>query len=224
MVMLPEGYCIDSTEVTRAQYETWVATNPSTGGQIPECTWNTSFAPDATCMSEAYVCQGAECANHPQVCVDWCDAYAYCHAVGKRMCGKIGGGPNGYSDSVNADLSQWYNSCTSHGVNSFVYGKSFDRTACNGLDYPGTSLMTVAVGTLSTCQSTVSGYSGVYDLIGNVDEWEDSCDGTTGETDHCRRRGGCFETSMPSLTCGEGSPAPRNLSQEATGLRCCSPP
>jgi sulfatase modifying factor 1 len=222
MVMLPEGYCIDSTEVTRAQYQAWLDANPSTDGQISDCTWNTTFAPDATCMSDEYVCQGSGCENHPQVCVDWCDAYAYCQAVGKRLCGKIGSGSNGYSDSGNADLSQWYNACTSQGVNAFVYGNSFDRTACNGLDYPGTSLMTVTVGTLSTCQSSVPGYSGVYDLIGNVAEWEDSCDGTTGETDQCRTRGASFGASMIFLTCAYNSPAPRNGSGEAAGIRCCS--
>jgi hypothetical protein len=33
---------------------------------------------------------------------------------------------------------------------------------------------TVETGSLSTCQPSVSGYAGVYDLSGNVWEWEDS--------------------------------------------------
>jgi formylglycine-generating enzyme required for sulfatase activity len=223
MVILPEGYCIDSTEVTRAQYEAWLATSPSTSGQIPECTWNTSFAPDATCMGDEYVCQGSGCANHPQVCVDWCDAYAYCHAVGKRMCGKIGGGANGYNDSADASMSQWFNACSSHGANYFPYGESFNSTACNGLDNMELlNQTTVAVGSLPGCQSGVAGYSGVYDLTGNVDEWEDSCDGTTGETDSCRMRGCSHGCTMIFLRCASNTGNARNGFSAFAGLRCCS--
>jgi sulfatase modifying factor 1 len=48
MVRLPEGYCIDGTEVTRAQYQEWLNTSPSTAGQISDCAWNTTFIPDET--------------------------------------------------------------------------------------------------------------------------------------------------------------------------------
>ena len=45
MVKLPNGECIDSTEVTRLQYKLWLDTIPSTGGQLPECEWNSTFLP-----------------------------------------------------------------------------------------------------------------------------------------------------------------------------------
>jgi hypothetical protein len=54
-----------------------------------------------------------------QVCVDWCDAHAYCKPVGKRLCGKIGGGPNLYADYASASSSEWYRACSSGG--SFTY-------------------------------------------------------------------------------------------------------
>jgi formylglycine-generating enzyme len=222
MVRLPEGYCIDSTEVTRAQYQAWLDTNPSTAGQISDCTRNGGFVPDVTCMLSTFVCQSG-CDNHPQVCVDWCDAYAYCQAVGKRLCGKIGGGPNGYNDYANASLSQWYNACGSDGVNNaFPYGSTYQPDYCNGFDFAVSGsayyMAAVPVGSMPSCQSSVSGYQGVYDLSGNVMEWEDSCDGS-----YCHLRGGSFNT-IPAgyLACGILQPGESLGADGYVGFRCCS--
>jgi formylglycine-generating enzyme len=222
MIPVLEGYCIDSTEVTRAQYAAWLNGNPPTAGQIANCAWNTTFAPDVSCTRSA--CQTG-CDQHPQVCVDWCDAYAYCQAVGKRLCGKIGGGSNGYSDHANASLSQWYNACTSHDptVNIYPYGTHDDAQACNGWAYSGGDYMTVAVGTLPNCQSRVAGYSGVYDLSGNVEEWEDSCTGD-GVERRCRVRGGAFHELDMYLTCDADFAYACNTGTSRLGIRCCSSP
>jgi formylglycine-generating enzyme required for sulfatase activity len=223
MVMLPEGYCIDSTEVSRGQYQAWLDTNPSTDGQISDCTWNTTFVPDGSCMSQPDVCQGAEgteCDNHPQVCVDWCDAYAYCVGVGKRLCGRIGGGPNGLDHYATATLSQWYNVCVSGGANNtYPYGNTYQSSYCNGAEHGvGT---TVPVGSMIACQSSALSYSGVYDLSGNVQEWEDSCDGA-GEFALCNLRGGSVHHSDYDLTCAIGVAISRNYAGHYTGFRCCS--
>jgi sulfatase modifying factor 1 len=167
------------------------------------------------------------CDNHPQVCVDWCDAYAYCQAVGKRLCGKIGGGPNGYDDLANASLSQWYNACTSHGANLYPYGNIFDGQACNGFYYTGGDLITIPVGSLGSCQATVLGYQGVFDLSGNVREWEDSCDGA-GQLANCRIRGGSYASSNgdgSDMSCSGYGYEYSNFDYATTsvGFRCCSP-
>jgi formylglycine-generating enzyme required for sulfatase activity len=221
MVRLPQGYCIDSTEVTRGQYEAWLNTNPSTAGQISDCTWNTTFAPDAMCMREPSVCQTA-CDNHPQACVDWCDAYAYCRAVGKRLCGKTGGDANGYSDYANPSLSQWYNACASNSANNgYPYGNTYQADYCNGWDHGAHT--TVPVGSMTTCQSSVPGYQGVFDLSGNLWEFEDSCDGS-GQLGTCHHRGGSFY-EITHLTCGDVEYSySRNTWSTATGFRCCSSP
>jgi formylglycine-generating enzyme required for sulfatase activity len=219
MVMLPEGYCIDSTEVTRAQYQAWLDTNPPLpDSSDPDCGWNMTFAPDTACMSSTTVCH-TDCDQHPQVCVDWCDAYAFCRGVGERLCGRIRGGSNEYTAYADASSSQWYNACVSDGVsNTFPYGNSYQPGYCNGGDHG--VLTTVPVGSMTTCQSSVPDYEGVYDLLGNVAEWEDSCDGF-GKSATCRTRGGCYAL-LGSVTCDDGISGFRYGSYAIFGFRCCS--
>ena len=69
------------------------------------------------------------------VCVDWCDARAYCAGVRKRLCGKIGRGTNATTDYANAATSEWYRACSSSGVNAYPYGNTRDASACNGYDH-----------------------------------------------------------------------------------------
>ncbi len=162
------------------------------------------------------------------VCVDWCDAYAYCKGVGKRMCGKIGGGANGYSPEYanDASKSQWYNACSSGGVNQYPYGDSYVGSSCNGGGFEDPHVGTMAVGSMTGCQSSVSGYEGVYDLSGNVYEWEDSCSGNTGPTDRCRLRGGSNMSPSDSLDCGDPDVTYHtrdNVVYDSFGFRCCAP-
>ena len=223
MVALPAGYCIDSTEVTQGQYQAWLnaPTPPSTSNQASECSWNTSFVPDTDCMNSQYVCHGGSCDSSPQVCVDWCDAYAYCAGVGKRLCGKIGGGSVAPSDANKSTQSQWYAACTSDGWYSstaYVYGETYQANYCNN----GTG--TVAkVGTMPECQSAIAGYSGVYDLSGNVDEWDDCCGGTSQHSDYCRVRGGSFNGLGEYGECGFDMVTTRDATENDLGFRCCFP-
>jgi formylglycine-generating enzyme required for sulfatase activity len=202
--------------------------------QPPFCSWNSSFAPAATCMATAGVCQ-TNCGNQPQVCVDWCDAYAYCAGVGKRLCGKIGGGANAYTDAANAQTSQWFDACSSGGQNRWPDGNSYDRSGICNDSYGNSGASngtTVPVATYASCVSSVSGYAGVYDLSGNVWEWEDSCDATVGQNDNCHIRGetwvNCFGAGVCDYpynqdACYYGAAVTRQWADVYTGFRCCGP-
>ncbi len=229
LVPMPGGYSIDTTEVTRSQYEMWLATAPATSGQPSYCSWNMDYAPEAVCMAYEHVCHGADCGKHPQVCVDWCDAYAYCAASGKRLCGRIGGGPNLSIDHANATRSQWYAACSAGGQYYFPYGDSYEAQTCNGYDNTTTgcgtgACVTTEVGSLVGCQSTTAGYKGVYDLSGNVSEWEDSCTPNAGPADSCHIRGGSLVVGAGNLRCNAGNTNSRDYQHWSLGLRCCSLP
>jgi formylglycine-generating enzyme len=207
---------IDATEVTFGQYSAWLAINPALPSSADaDCGWKATgtYAPDPRCVQQY--------PGNPINCVDWCDAYYYCQTVGKRLCGKIGGGPNAFGDYASASLSQWYNACTSGGVNQYSDGGNAN---CNGQDYwtqlhSGTPQVS-GVGTFRGCTSSVAGYTGVYDLSGNVWEWEDSCDGN-GQSSSCRHRGGAFNVAGAALRCDYNESMPR--SSTGSGFRCCSP-
>lgn len=82
---------------------------------------------------------------------------------------------------------------------------------------------TVAVGELKGCQSSEAGYDGLFDLSGNVVEWEDSCDGTTGGNDMCGFRGGDFAAPSMYLTCASNWGSYRHYATRKIGFRCCGP-
>ena len=215
-VSSPSGaYCIDSTEVTNAQYATFLATNLATSGQPAYCAWNTSYTPSSgwpVAMDQG---------RSPVAFVDWCDAYAYCRWAGKRLCGKIGGGPNAPADAANPEKSQWFNACTAGGTKAFPYGGAYSATACNGSESGRTA--PVAVGSLVGCQG---GVTGAYDMSGNVWEWEDSCSGTTGENDICEARGGSYISLAQALRCDHDQNFYRNATMvngPYLGFRCCAP-
>jgi formylglycine-generating enzyme required for sulfatase activity len=225
LVAVPPGLSIDATEVTRAQYTAWLDTLPSTAQQTPACAGNTDYQPGATCMALASVCKGSECGNHPQVCIDLCDAVAYCAAVGKHLCGGIGGSVLGSSQAMNdAKQSEWFNVCSSGGVNDYTHGSSYSgylaTAPCN--DYFAGKTTTVPVGSMIRCQSPDPGYAGVFDMTGNVWEWEDNCAMSLGGTESCHPRGYPFGQGAAAPMCRQSTSVVRSAQSATIGFRCCN--
>lgn len=218
-------FCVDSTEVTNAQYAAFLASKGSdTSGQSAECAWNTEYTPRTTegmgCKPSTFDPGGKP--DHPVRCADWCDAHAYCKWAGKRLCGGLAGGP-----AIDT-LQQWYVACSKSGAYEYGCAGNLCNVAveCVTNDYdgvPGYLALTdepKAVASAFTCEG---GYSGLYDMNGNLWEWEDSCTGTSGAADACSVRGGSFADTATKCLSGYNDARDGSNIGARIGFRCCSP-
>ncbi|MBX3198231.1 MAG: SUMF1/EgtB/PvdO family nonheme iron enzyme [Labilithrix sp.] len=218
-------FCIDTTEVSNADYDAFLAAEVAPTAQPPECAWNTSFERERPDDGGAPA--------EPAVGVDWCDARAYCAWAGKYLCGKVEGGkktgpvtPEGLSDYKS---HQWMLACSAEARLRYPYGGLYDPARCNLVDFDAGRAL--PVGTAPGC---VGGYEGIHDLVGNVWEWFDGpcvadgsleVDGGDGgpASDSCLLKGGSFLDNGAAYDCRlEAANIRRDLRQYNVGFRCCS--
>lgn len=218
MSLVEQGFCIDNTEVTKAQYDEFLAAAlpVDTSGR---CSFNTSYeildyVRNAT-IDPAQAVAG----------IDWCDARDFCAWAGKRLCGRIGGGALAYAEHASTQ-AQWYSACSRGGTQAFVYGDTARVGWCHldNLDSdPGNQ---APVATYPQC---VLAGTNVYDLLGNVQEWTDACE-TTGPTsgeDLCKVVGGPWYFEASYVRCDFADPSGgngirRDAASKHTGFRCCA--
>jgi formylglycine-generating enzyme required for sulfatase activity len=209
-------FCIDSTEITVRQYSEYLlAVGGTPGTQPAACAWNTSPAPQNFPPTGSI--------DQALNGVNWCQAYLYCAWAGKRLCGNPNGGPADPGMPNVPSNSQWYQACSRNddGQHQYPYGNAYHPHDCNGAEYEAGAPLP----SLSTCQG---GYPGIFDMSGNVLEWEDSCqpDPTdpTGQNDTCNIRGGAFWSHSGQLTCALQNQTKRSDQglMNDLGLRCCS--
>lgn len=204
---------MDETEVTRESYAAFLN---SPGGealidaQPRVCEWNKSFVPNAGCLASEAVCEGESCAQHPQVCVDWCDALAFCQAQGKSLCGTLGDQKNVTLDlSLASDptFSSWANACWAE--------------APDGCE---SALLTTTMPVGEGCKVRAPGYERLRGISGNVSEWEYACErsmeGPSDESGRCLVRGSSFADGIPECLSAIGRR--RNEPAADVGFRCCS--
>jgi len=205
--------CIEATEVTRGQYEIWLNEGGVPPGLPVECGFNVEYEPVADWPPSGVGL------DRPVTHVDWCDALAYCLDHDRRLCGRIGGGSLSPAATNDASESEWFNACSSQGERLYPYGQTYEPTTCNGSEMGLSG--TTDVASLAGCvESTL----GVFDLSGNVWEWEDSCHSDTGASDDCNIRGGAYNNGPSSLDCGAKATATRSGTAVNVGFRCCADP
>jgi formylglycine-generating enzyme required for sulfatase activity len=206
------SFRVTATEVTHAQYaEFLAAVDQAPPMQPPECGWNDSFAPSPPCVLDP-----VKTPNRPVACVDWCDARAFCEWAGLRLCGKIDGGPASFADVKNHGTDQWFRACAGPENHRYPYGGVLNEGACT---FGGGEPSDVA--THPGCQG---GYPGLFDMAGNVGEWEDACEPSGGGAaeDRCLVRGGYFAYNAEDVDCALFDPYTRRKSSDKIGIRCCS--
>jgi formylglycine-generating enzyme required for sulfatase activity len=172
-------FCIDTTEVTAADYLAFLAAGGPVGTRT-ECAGNDTAL------------EGGTPAATPQPIteVDWCDAVAYCEWAGKRLCGLRTGAPGTGEEDEESDpaLSEWRLACTEGERTTAQYGTSCSFGAASRRD----------VRADPCCQR-----DGVHQLPGNVAEWVDSCDATGRclyhTNDSCNQIGGTARTNRQTI-------------------------
>lgn len=223
-------FCVDSTEVTNAQYQSFLddcgrgpGVASASCAQPAYCSFNSTFTPTSGWPYPP----GYD--TYPVSSVDWCDAHTFCAWAGKRLCGAIGGAQVAFgSDRADRAVDQWYMACSKDGARAYPYGSVFDRTACNQVELHG-GYPPVRVASLPAC---VGGFPGLFDMGGNVSEWEDSCNAATGALDKCGTRGGSFNYGDRSddagvaafSRCSDLGDLFRKDTFNDVGIRCCSAP
>jgi sulfatase modifying factor 1 len=215
------AFCIDSSEVTNAEYAAFLAANASPGSQTLRCAWNQTFVPE-TKSTNGPACPAFDPSGHaedPVVCIDWCDANAYCRWAGKRLCGKPGGGSVGAWAAKNA--SEWVIACTGDGVGRYPYGNTGEAGRCVDHLFPAATPALQPVKSAMMCEG---GVPGLFDMSGNAWEWQDDCveQLTDGTMDACSPLGGSFLEDVANSTCIAATPFFRRHVAGDTGFRCCA--
>jgi formylglycine-generating enzyme len=240
-VTVGEGsFCVDSTEVTRAEYVAFLKAAGPPREPDPLCEYkngsDAGYEPSSSSNCEKFWPPSVEEESLPMGCIDWCDARAYCTWAGKRLCGAIGGGPASF-DAPDASTDEWYLACSKGGTRIYPYGNDFEAEACNVAQKSPdggytTSEPQAPVMANGQC---VGGFKGLYDMAGNVEEWEDACDdaglceaGAGPRCNHCLTRGGSsFDYGSPTVTRCDLPSAFQTYTRDGVysrdiGFRCCS--
>jgi formylglycine-generating enzyme required for sulfatase activity len=228
MVEINDGlhFCIDSTEVTEAQYEAFAASlttplkteiaahlGPFCSNQI----MNAVVFPHADPTSAL-----------PMRNIGWCQAQAFCDWAGKRLCGGPDGGiaPGVDPDDKAFGMHEWIYACTRAGTKFFSYGSAADAGTCNTQQLDGGPSPVEPVGSRAACQG---GYPGIYDMLGNAAEWENSYAelDDAGRPNYTHFRGSNYEFSPYSNDCAHsgnatGIPGELDNGIPYVGVRCCA--
>jgi formylglycine-generating enzyme required for sulfatase activity len=233
--------CIDTTEVSFAQYQVfldWAGdqfqyhpgnTNKyQIGAENSDCSYKDGkaggdhpYRPDDNNWTP-YDANRSGLADRPVEGVDWCDAWAYCHHADKELCGDASGAKIDRDDAgVWATETEWYDAC--HQFEPWpVTPQCYSAVTDAGDVRDSLDVDSGCVGSDTTP---------LEHMTSNVWEWENNCTKVAGSDrglDDCRYRGD------PNLGAGNvpsacswwnnlDATSPRNAGGQGDhiGIRCC---
>jgi hypothetical protein len=132
------------------------------------------------------------------------EAVNACTSAGKRLC----------------TAAEWYLACRGASSYAYPYSNTYSTTACNGLDRALGA--PAATGSIATCQG---GYTGIFDMSGNLKEWTNDPrgDGTPPDPDGYTVRGGSYDNTKEGMRCDfTFAVMPPTFYFQNLGFRCCS--
>lgn len=219
------GVCIDSTEVTKADYYAFLSEHPTVKQDGP-CVFNTTYAPGNPATD-------SDPPNVPMDGLDWCDARDFCAWSGKHLCGDVDGGPMHYPEN---SFGAWYQVCSQGGLFNFPYSTLGSEQAIDGACFVGDTDAAARPLPPKSFPLCDVADAGIYDMIGNSEEWANICAEANDITDdagdtvaeggapygYCLRLGGYFATLLGDVDCRTRYALPR----DSTGpsVRCCAEP
>jgi formylglycine-generating enzyme required for sulfatase activity len=194
------GFCIDSTEVTNAQYALFLSAKVPPPPASDVCAFKKSNVPadNWPFFHDDY----------PVIDVDWCDAKAFCQWAGKRLCG--------HSDVGGKTVNEWHYACSGGEKSDYPTPNAKNAGVCNYGDAQGAKL--AAAGSYAGCEG---GFPNLFDMLGSVAEWVDSCVSTAGAADVCLLSGGSYMSE--GADCNVTYQWARGLTDVDYGIRCCAP-
>lgn len=214
------GYCVDAFEVTNEEMLAFITSHGNhcvVPGFEPNPTLPDGDICQTTSVNEKYklwlnggaweIRAGYQ--RHPVVGVTWQGAVTACWDRGGRLCA----------------LQEWQLACQGPEGRLYPYGDEYDAEACNACYWQQACPErdgTVPVGSYATCEG---GYSGLFDMSGNVNEWVWECT-EDHEVQLCTRIGGGWIAAIDDSGCFESPTSPLRWyppdSQDyMTGFRCC---
>ncbi len=212
------SYCIDKREATISEFNEYLV------------------APGAPFDAPAVYCAGQKATrptknidplagDFPANAMTWCYAHAFCKWAGKRLCGAIGGGS---APVDSADLhGEWTYACANGTMNlAYAYGATYDPTVCNSDDHPasGGSGYVMKPLTKPGCHGTVAPFSSIYDMTGNIGEYDNTVSDFGDAGGFVIRGRGGYPAAGVDTRCDSASGFGIEGYGSGAGIRCCADP